>query len=102
MKNSKLSSNSVAFSNEHSKPWWRNTWCWLVLAGPLVVIIAGLATLWIAARDADPLVDRDYYQKGIAMSKGVDSKSNALEPARQARNHAATGGAVMPVQALKP
>ena len=84
--------NSASHAPERDKPWWRNAWCWLVLIGPVVVVIAGLATLWIASSGADTLVDRDYYQKGIALSKGLTQDSGAMAPARQARNHAATGG----------
>lgn len=73
--------------------WWRNPYCWLVLVGPIVVVFAGLATVWIAVVNADTLVDRNYYQKGLALSKGTDADSAALQPARAARNHAATGGA---------
>jgi uncharacterized protein len=36
-------------------PWWRQAWCWLVIAGPLAVIIAGSITMVIAYRDADTL-----------------------------------------------
>lgn len=77
---------------EPTLPWWRNAWCWLVLVGPVTVIFAGFATYWIASSGADTLVDRDYYQKGLALSKGTGESSGALAPARQARNHAATGG----------
>ena len=76
-----------------SPTWWRNPYCWLVLVGPIVVVFAGLATVWIAMVNADTLVDRNYYQKGLALSKGAGADSIALQPARAARNHAATGGA---------
>ncbi len=81
--------NDVA---EPNRPWWRNVWCWLVLAGPVAVVFAGLTTYWIASSGADPLVDRDYYQKGLALGKVAGESSGAFAPARQARNHAATGG----------
>lgn len=73
--------------------WWRNPYCWLVIAGPITVILAGLITVWIAIESADPVIDANYYQKGLALSKGASLDSTALVPARQARNHAATGGA---------
>jgi uncharacterized protein len=82
---------STAFLD--SPIWWRNPYCWLVFAGPVTVVIAGLITLWIAVSGADTLVDQNYYLKGLALSKGADVNSSALQPARVARNHAATGGA---------
>jgi uncharacterized protein len=84
--------NSEGGFVEPKRAWWRNAWCWLVLAGPTVVVFAGLTTFWIASSGADTLVDHDEYQKGGALSKGVRENSGSLTPARQARNHAATGG----------
>ncbi len=72
--------------------WWRNPYCWLILVGPITVVIAGIITAWIAIDGADPLVDKNYYQKGIELSKGVADTPGSLLPAKQARNHAATGG----------
>jgi uncharacterized protein len=72
--------------------WWKNPYCWLVLIGPITVIFAGLITVWIAVDGADPVIDANYYQKGLALSKGASPDTSALLPARQARNHAATGG----------
>jgi uncharacterized protein len=71
--------------------WWKNPYCWLILIGPITVVFAGLATVWIAVDGADPVID-NYYQKGLALSKGTSIESPELLPARQARNHAATGG----------
>jgi hypothetical protein len=56
-------------------PWWRVKTMWLVLGGPLAVVIAGVTTAVIAVGGADPVVSAD-----IA---GPDT------PAVQARNHAA-------------
>jgi hypothetical protein len=36
-------------------PWWRQIWCWLVIVGPLTVVIAGFATMYIAFHVADSL-----------------------------------------------
>ena len=71
--------------------WWRHGYVWLVVSGPVVVILAGIATLVLALRSPDPLVAQDYYRQGIEINKtlGQDS-SKALLPAMQGRNHAAT------------
>ena len=34
-------------------PWWRYGMVWLVIGGPVSAVIAGLATVWIAERNAD-------------------------------------------------
>ena len=75
------------------QPWWRFGMVWLVLAGPAVVVVAGVVTAWIAMNGADTLVSTDYYRRGIESNK-------TLLPAVQGRNHAATpvpaGGAGLP------
>ena len=37
-------------------PWWKYGYVWLVIAGPAVVVVAALATVWIAARSPDPVL----------------------------------------------
>lgn len=62
-------------------PWWRHAHVWLVIAGPLVVVLASIATLWLAIRVPDPVV-----QAPAASARVYD----ALTPAQKARNLAAT------------
>lgn len=61
--------------------WWRVGMVWLVIGGPLAVVVASIVTLVIALRGAD-----DILPKEVVTST----------PAVQARNHAATPGAVRP------
>lgn len=53
----------------HARPWYREPWPWLLMAGPAVVIVAALATAWIAIRSSDGLVTEDYYKKGLAVNQ---------------------------------
>jgi hypothetical protein len=63
-------------------PWWRVGFVWLVVAGPLTVVVAALVTAGIAAAGAEEvLTDASHY------STAADA---AALPAMQARNHAAT------------
>jgi len=71
-------------------PWWRHGFVWLLLAGPAAVVVAGIATIWIAVRGADPVVAPDYYRRGIEINKQLAARDKALLPAQQGRNHAAT------------
>ena len=43
------------------KPWYREPWPWIIMAGPATVVVAGVATAVIAFRGADGLVADDYY-----------------------------------------
>jgi hypothetical protein len=54
---------------EATRPWYRHRWPWIVMAGPIAVVIAGAATIWIAFATADGLVAEDYYKQGLAINK---------------------------------
>lgn len=76
---------------QNLKPaWWRNGYVWLVMAGPLAVVVASFITLYLALKTPDPAIE-DYYRKGIEINKTLNSERDGLAPALQARNHAATG-----------
>ncbi|RYF80649.1 MAG: nitrogen fixation protein FixH [Comamonadaceae bacterium] len=81
-----------------SGPWWRHSLMWMVVGGPAVVVVAAIATAWIAMRAPDPIVEPDYYRKGIQINRTLEAQ-RALAPAQQGRNHANTPSADMP---LKP
>jgi hypothetical protein len=78
--------------NELNKPapaWWRHGHVWLVIAGPVAVVVAGVVTVLIALRHPDPVLAEDYYRRGIEMNRTL-ARDKALMPALQGRNHAAT------------
>lgn len=81
-------------ASQPSQPWWKYGHVWLIIAGPLVVVIAGFVTLYLAVRTPDPVITPDYYRKGLELSQQAQpGEAGSLAPAVQARNHAATGGA---------
>jgi hypothetical protein len=59
-------------------PWWRYGIVWMAIGGPVVVVIASVATLVIALTHPDPV---------LPVRAAVP---DAEQPAVQARNHAAT------------
>ena len=63
-----------------SKPWYREPWPWMLMTGPFVVVVAGLATAWIAVKTEDGLVEDDYYKKGLAINRTLarDQAARAL------------------------
>jgi hypothetical protein len=74
-----------------SAPWWKFGHVWMVIAGPAIVVVASIITFYLAASGKDPVVDEDYYRKGIEINKTLADNPASLAPATQARNHAATG-----------
>ena len=81
-----------------SAPWWKYGHVWMVLMGPVVVVIASFFTFYLAYIGMDTLVDEDYYRKGVELNQSQDPVPTNLAPAVQARNHAATGVVVKPKQ----
>lgn len=79
-----------------SGPWWKYGHVWLVLAGPAVVVVAGIATAVIAIDGADPVVDKDYYQNGININQELRKVEKSYAPANAARNHVTTPDVDLP------
>ena len=52
-----------------TRPWYRERWPWLLMAGPAAVLVAGAVTLWVALASADGLVAEDYYKQGLAINR---------------------------------
>jgi hypothetical protein len=67
-------------------PWWRVGTVWLVIGGPLAVVVAGVATAMIAWSGADDILP------SARPGSTAGSAAGAEVPAVQARNHATTGG----------
>lgn len=97
--------NKTMPENTSPKAWWHYGHAWMVFGGPAAVVLACMYTIYVAVVGQDPIIDQDYYKKGIEINQTMaDEKNaaelknatdlaakNALEPAMRARNHAATG-----------
>jgi uncharacterized protein len=59
------------------RPWYREPWPWLLMAGPATVIVASLATLYLAVRSEDGLVVDDYYRQGLAINATLAREERA-------------------------
>ena len=56
---------------ESIKPWYSQLWPWLIISGPLIVVIAASYTGWIAFTRQDAMVVDDYYKQGMAINKDL-------------------------------
>lgn len=79
-----------------AQPWWKHGFVWLVIAGPVLVVLASVATFVVAARGSDLLVRQDSYRAGAEIHR-QPARERALLPALQGRNHAATPTTIPPV-----
>ena len=57
----------------------RGYWPWLLAAGPALVVVASLASAWIAASGSDGLVAEDYYKLGLTINRRLPAVAS---PAR--------------------
>jgi len=75
-------SSSSANHDPGAPPWWRVGMVWLVLGGPLAVVVAAVVTAAIAVNGAEEVLTRP--------SPEASAKDAHLMPAVQGRNHAAS------------
>ncbi|TSA12588.1 MAG: hypothetical protein D4R74_11075 [Betaproteobacteria bacterium] len=64
--------------NTPSNPWYREPWPWILMAGPAVVVVAGLFTAWLAVSSDDGLVVDDYYKQGMAINQTLGRSDAAV------------------------
>ena len=60
-----------------AQPWYREPWPWILMSGPVTVIIAGVITTWIAFATADGLVAEDYYKQGLGVNRLLAREAGA-------------------------
>lgn len=66
-------------NSSDTRPWHREPWPWILMAGPFVVVVAGLVTAWIAVKTSDGLVTEDYYKKGLAINQTLLRNDQAMK-----------------------
>ena len=74
------------------RPWWKEPYVWMVIAGPLSAVIACAITAVYILRGPDAVVSEDYYREGIALGQEVQKAQPPMQPAQMGRNHSVTGG----------
>jgi hypothetical protein len=71
--------------------WYREPWPWLLLSGPFVVIVASLASAWMAAKSDDGVVAQDYYKQGITINQRLARMTPDTRPLGATIKIAASG-----------
>ncbi len=89
---------ALSESPEAPIAWWRVPHMWLVVGGPLVVVVAAIVTAVIAVNGADPVLNKADYERDLKAAQALQGKARdaalfQLMPAHQARNHATTAEA---------
>ncbi|WP_353233371.1 FixH family protein [Diaphorobacter ruginosibacter] len=83
---------AIKKTSPEAKPWWRFGLVWMIISGPAIVVVAGFVTLWIAISTPDPVVEEDYYQRGLHINETLRQQGGerSMMPAVKGRNHVAT------------
>lgn len=86
-------SNPTMSHSAAALPWYRHRWPWLLMLGPIIVVLAGIHTTWLAFSRQDALVVDDYYKQGKAINQDLrrDRAALAMGMAMQLRYDAAAG-----------
>ncbi len=74
------------------RPWWKEPYVWMVIAGPVSAVIACAITAFYILRGPDAVVSEEQYREGVLIMREVQAATAAMQPAHAARNHSATGG----------
>ena len=85
--------NQAQTHNAPPAPWWKEPLMWMVVGGPLVVVVAGVATFVIAVSNPDPVLIKADYVRDLAKAQKLSGPERVdalitLQPAQQGRNHA--------------
>lgn len=64
-------------------PWYKLPIVWLVIGGPLVVVIASLITVGIAVKNVDPVLDTSAKNTPVDQMPAVKARNHAAEPGYQ-------------------
>jgi hypothetical protein len=77
--------------NSTGRAWYREPMMWLVVGGPLLVVIASITTYMIAAYQPDPVLERDASTESQRVGQPLTPEQReSLEPAMKVRNHVAS------------
>jgi hypothetical protein len=73
-----MNNPASSFRADREAPhWYRERWPWLLIAGPAIVVVASLASAWLAVASDDGLVAADYYKQGLLINRKLGSGSPA-------------------------
>jgi hypothetical protein len=60
-----------------ARPWYREPWTWALIGLPAAAVIGSLTSAALAIQNADPLVEDNYYQRGLEINTTLKRVSNA-------------------------
>ncbi len=74
------------------RPWWKEGYLWLVISGPVGVMLACAITAFYILQGPDAVVPEDHYRESLEIKRQLEAAQAEMQPALVGRNHSATGG----------
>lgn len=64
-----------------AKPWYREPWPWILMAGPVIVVIASFVSFGLASNlmTQDGMVSQNPYKEGLAVGQTIARSEKAKE-----------------------
>ena len=69
--------NTSMTMQRDNTPWYKQRWPWFLIAGPAIVIVACIITIWLAIVSNDGLVTDDYYKQGLTVNQRLQRDHQA-------------------------
>lgn len=66
-------------ATQSTAPWYRHRWPWILMAGPAIVVVAGIGTAVLAVETDDGVVADDYYKQGLAINRTLEREQHAKD-----------------------
>lgn len=63
----------------HNAPWYRQKIFWILMSGPIIVVIAAFATLKVAHDNISDMVSDDYYKDGKHINLQIERDTEAAK-----------------------
>lgn len=67
----------MTLKSSDKRPWYKEPWPWILMAGPGIVVVAGFITAWLAVASNDGLVADDYYKQGLGINQRLQRDHQA-------------------------
>lgn len=75
-----------------ARPWWKEPYVWMVIAGPASAVLACVVTAVYIFQGPDRLVSEEQFSQSRSMQQEIRQAGSERQPALVGRNHSATGG----------
>ena len=68
---------SYAEDKQTVKPWHKEYYVWFIIFFPMLAVVAGIYTIYLAVSTSDGLVVDDYYKKGLEINRTLERDKKA-------------------------